>query len=248
MRRVTRPMLPERVQTYLDRRQWSANERRALGMPDIERDWKTARQTKALHAVLGALQLMMGDRQRCMYCVDSHGSDIEHFRPKARFPKRTYLWPNMLLCCSECGRFKGSQFPMMNGQPLLIDPTAEDPWQHLDFDPDTGNLTARFDLHSNDWSAKGAHTVQVLQLDRREAMAAGYVNTYQQLAGIVRTSVASLGGGAMTAPALLAALRDADDHGLLAWCFNGGGQEFKPFLELRHQYPQAWEYCKTAVA
>jgi len=130
---------------------------------------------------------------------------------------------------------------------MLIDPTAEDPWQHLDFDPDTGNLTARFDVHSNDWSARGAKTVEVLRLDRREAMAAGYVGTYRRLADTIQTSLGSLADGAMNAPLLLAALREADDHGLLPWCFNGAGQNFVPFSDLRHQYPQVWADCVAAV-
>ena len=73
--------------------------------------------------VLTSLQTMMGERQRCMYCLDSHGSAIEHFRPKAAYPARMYHWPNLLLCCTECGRLKGNQFPLAGRQALLIDPS-----------------------------------------------------------------------------------------------------------------------------
>jgi uncharacterized protein (TIGR02646 family) len=246
MRRVTRLVLPREAQSYLDQRQRAARDQLGLGAPDIDRVWKAARQTRPIRIVLGSLQQMMGVRERCMYCVDSHGSDIEHFRPKARYPGRAFQWSNMLLCCTECGRFKGSHFPMTNRRPMLIDPTAEDPWQHLDFDPDTGNLTARFDPVSDDWSAKGAKTVEVLQLDRREAMAAGYAGTYRRLAAIVRTSLPSLADGSMTAATLLNDMRDADDHGLLPWCFNGAGRTFVPFSELR-EYPQIWADCLAAV-
>ena len=247
MRRVTRPVLPGKAQSYLNRRQSTANQRRALGTLDIERDWKDARQTKAVGNVLKTLQQMMGARERCMYCVDSHGSDIEHFRPKARYQGHAFQWSNMLLCCTECGRFKGSQFPMANRRPMLIDPTAEDPWQHLDFDPDTGNLTARFDLHANDWSAKGLTTVAVLRLDRREAMAAGYVSTFRRLTGVLQASMVSVAEGATTVPVLLAALQEADDHGLLPWIFSGAGQAFAPFSELRQHCPQVWADCLAAV-
>lgn len=247
MRRVTRVALPKAVQTYLNNRQAAVNHHSGLGTLVIERDWRTARQTQAMATVLRLLQQMMGVRERCMYCVDSHGSDIEHFRPKARHPAHAFQWSNMLLCCTECGRFKGSQFPTANGRPMLIDPTAEDPWQHLDFDPDTGNLTARFDLDANDWSAKGAMTVAVLRLDRREAMAAGYASTFRRLAGIVQTSLATLADGSMTPTSLLVAMRDADDHGLLPWCFNGAGQTLMPFSGLRVQYPQVWADCLAVV-
>jgi uncharacterized protein (TIGR02646 family) len=235
------------VQVYLKKRQLAVKQRRARSTLDIEREWKAARQSKPMRTILKTLQQMMGVRERCMYCIDSHGSDIEHFRPKARYAARAFLWSNMLLCCAECGRLKGSQFPVVDRRPMLIDPTTEDPWQHLDFDPDTGNLTARFDLRANDWSAKGATTVAVLQLDRREAMAAGYLGTYRRLAGVLHDSLALLGVGATTVPAMLAALDAVDDHGLLPWVFTGTGQTFAPFSELRQRYPRIWAECVAAM-
>ena len=38
-------------------------------------------------------------------------------------------------------------------------------------------MVARFDVQVNDWSPKGLKTVEVLQLDRREALASGYRKT-----------------------------------------------------------------------
>ena len=190
------------------------------------------------------LQAMMGPRQRCMYCLDSHGADIEHFRPKAIYPKRMYQWPNLLLCCTECGRFKGNQFPMSGKQALLIDPTREDPWKHLDFDPVTGNISARFDLQLNDWSAKGTATVDVLQLDRREALSAGYLKTLSHLSDLVERALV---GGAIAAPALITELKNADDHGLLAWCLSDRGQTIRPFNDLQDQHPAVWRQCRKAI-
>ena len=247
MRQVIRLALTRRAQAYLDERQSAVDQRSALGTLDIEREWKTARQTRTIGTVLKSLQQMMGVRERCMYCVDSHGSDIEHFRPKSRYREFSFQWPNMLLCCTECGRFKGDQFPMANGQPMLIDPTVEDPWQHLDFDPDTGNLTARFDLQAGDWSARGVKTVEVLRLDRREAMAAGYARTFRYLGSIVQRFLAPGVEGAMTATGLLAELREADEHGLLSWCLRGAGQSIQPFDTLRTQCPQIWADCLAAT-
>lgn len=246
MRRVMRPALPGRVQAYLDKRQSAADQRHRSGTSDIGREWKAARQTQAIGVVLRSLQQMMGQRERCMYCVDSHGSDIDHFRPKARYPRRAFRWSNMLLCCTECGRFKGDQFPLSNGRAKLIDPTAEDPWEHLDFDPDTGNLTARFDTSADRWSPRGEETVRVLRLDRREAMAAGYAATFRRLGGVVQDALASLANGTVKAPVLLAELREADEHGLLPWCFNGSGRNLMPFNTLREQFPQVWADCLAA--
>jgi uncharacterized protein (TIGR02646 family) len=244
MRRIQRAALPKTVQSYLSKRQSAANDRLKNGNLNIEGDWKAARQTKSVKAVVNTLQAMMGPRQRCMYCLDSHGSDIEHFRPKAAYPKHMYQWPNMLLCCTECGRFKGNRFPLSGKQALLIDPTREDPWKHLDFDPVTGNICARFDLPLNDWSAKGIATVEVLQLDQREALSAGYLKTLRHLSDIVKRVLIS---GNTDSVQLISELQNADEHGLLAWCFSDRGQTLSPFNDLHQQCPAVWRESHLAI-
>jgi len=193
--------------------------------------------------VVKTLRAMAGARERCMYCIDSHGSDVEHFWPKGQYPERTFIWSNMLLCCTECGRFKGSRFPLADGQPLLVDPSAEDPWAHLDFDPDTGNLTARYDPAGQP-SAKGETTVDLLQLDRREAMAIGNLRTYRRLSAYVREV---LGRGEVDTGQLVYELQQLDDHGLMGWCFGGAGARLAPFDELRRCFPDAWAACAAAA-
>lgn len=239
MRRVHRQPLPARAQTYLNRKCQAT-----VGAANVEAAWNAARQTRTFGAIVDGLRAMAGARERCMYCVDSHGSDIEHFRPKGPYPAHTFVWPNLLLCCTECGRFKGSCFPLSAaGQPLLVDPSVEDPWDSLDFDPDTGNLTARYDAASQAPSAKGESTVEVLHLDRREAMAEGYRRTFRRLADRVHQSLA---GGAIDSARLANDLLQADDHGLMGWCFSVIGAQFQPFSQLHLQDPQAWAVCAAA--
>lgn len=240
MRRVYRPVLPRRVQTYLDSRR-----RATAGASSVERAWKAARQTKTMTEVVRNLHAMAGERERCMYCMDSHGSDIEHFWPKGFYPERTFLWPNMLLCCTECGRFKGNRFPLLDaGFPALVDPSAEDPWEFLEFDPDTGNLTARYDVAGRIFSPKGVATVETLQLDRREGMAAGYRKTYRRIVDYVRNALAQ----GIAEPRMLAdELMQLDDHGLLGWCFGPVGIRIEPFKELKRRAPEAWHVCASAA-
>jgi uncharacterized protein (TIGR02646 family) len=183
---------------------------------------------------------MMGERERCMYCLDSHGTDIEHFWPKTPYPERMFQWPNLLLCCAECGRFKGDRFPVSDGLPLLVDPTAEEPWLHLDFDPMTGNVVARFDIDQNDWSRKGQATVETLKLDRREALAIGYQKTFRRLVAVIERF---LKDNNASSESLLKLLQEADDHGLLGWCFMGTGQLMPPFADLQAERPEAWQFC-----
>jgi uncharacterized protein (TIGR02646 family) len=246
MRSIVRLSLNEAAQEEMSQRQAEVDCKRQAGTLYVKDEWQRARQTRLLREdVLGTLKRMMGERERCMYCLDSHGTDIEHFWPKTPYPERMFLWPNMLLCCTECGRFKGDQFPLSEGLPLLIDPTGEEPWQYLDFDPTTGNIVARFDLDKNDWSAKGQATVGVFHLDRREAMASGYRRTHFRLAARVETHLHS---DASSADDLISALSEADEHGLLGWCLIGTGQNISPFCDLKQQQPEVWSACLAAIS
>lgn len=250
MRRIERATLPVVAQRYLDGRQSRLDADVAAGHADVERSWKDARKTKSVggdeRSVLSTLRQMSGTRHRCMYCLDSHGCDIEHFRPKAVYPERAFRWSNLLLCCTECGRFKGDRFPVSGADPLLIDPSAEDPWVYLDFDPDTGNIGPRFDVASGDWSVKGRRTVDTLRLDRREALSQGHLVTFRRLAEVVHQELAR-----QPAPLLESLLRDlraADDHGLLPWCFGPAGRAVEPFQSLCSRFPDLWAQCAAHSA
>lgn len=244
MKRIQREALPADAARYLAQRQKSATEKQVNGTLDTTAHWKGARQTQSMGKVLSSLHAMVGERQRCMYCLDSHGSDIEHFRPKAVYPKHMYRWDNLLLCCTHCGRIKGNQFPMAGRRVLLVDPTKENPWDSLDFDPLTGNICARFDLQSNNWSDKGEKTVEVLQLDKREALSRGYLLTLRRLSETIRSALTA---GAIDPAKLAAKLQSEDDHGLLGWCFSDRGKTLSPFSELQTQHPGTWAQCAKAL-
>jgi uncharacterized protein (TIGR02646 family) len=243
MRRVIRRDLPPKILAQLAKKQHLVDQKHAGDLLIVDAEWKKARQTKPLKRVFATLQTMAGNRERCMYCGDSHGTDIEHFWPKAQYPDRMFRWLNMLLCCSECGRIKGRQFPLDNDQPTLIDPSAENPWESLDFDPQTGNIVARYDLETQQQKPKGVATVRVLQLDRREAMAQGYLLTFRR---IKRQIDAMLAQPETDIDTLVQRLSEADDHGLLGWCFIGLGSNISPFVELKHNHPDVWQKCLTA--
>lgn len=240
MRRIHRLPLSVATQRAIDQKQSDADAKQVSGVLNVEAEWKASRQTQPIKNVLGVLQKMAGSRQRCMYCCDSHGTDIEHFWPKQQYPERMFRWPNLLLCCTECNRFKRQQFPLENGSPLLVDPTSEDPWQFLDFDPTTGNIVARFDLEANDWTTKGTKTVEVLHLDCREAFAVANQRTYRRLEALVEEALQQ---PTIATGTFITNLREADDHGLLGWCFSGTGQHIEPFSILCHVHPNVWHAC-----
>ncbi|WP_200239025.1 hypothetical protein [Thiohalocapsa halophila] len=241
MRRIERLPLPSGVRFALGRRQVRANRQRREPGFNATRDWKNARDSAPVRAAEATLTRMAGLTERCMYCEDSHGTDIEHFWPKTPFSECLFIWPNMLLCCAECGRLKGQLVPAdASGAPLLIDPTAEDPWAHLDFDPDTGNVVARFLREENGYSPKGEKTVEVLHLDRREALARVYRRSFLRIAKIVAVAVDD---PQPDSQALLEQLRECDDSGLLSWCLRADGQHLEPFCRLRTDHPEVWRHC-----
>jgi uncharacterized protein (TIGR02646 family) len=242
MKRIKRTVLPKVAQQYLDKRQQAVNLKQEKNILDTTADWKAARQTKSMSKVLAALHAMIGQRQRCMYCLDSHGSDIEHFRPKAIYANCMYKWDNLLLCCTHCGRLKGNMFPLSGSSALLVDPTKENPWDYLDFDHETGNICARFDVQLNTWSVKGEKTVEVLHLDKREALSAGYLQTLGRLSKTIVEAISD-GNSGVDAGKLTQNLKSNDDHGLLGWCFSDRTSTLKPFSELRQQHPSVWVQC-----
>jgi len=201
--------------------------------------WDGNRRSQPILAVYEALKRMAGVTERCMYCVDSAGSDIEHFWPKTPHPEKMYQWANLLIACAPCGRFKGTQFPLSaRDEPLLIDPSAENPWEFLDFDPETGNLNARYLLAAGEFSAKGEATVRVLRLDRREGVSAAYRRTYHRLCQLVSDWC-----NHRLEENYIEKLQDADDHGLLGWFLHGSGGSDPSFSRFRERYEGAWMNC-----
>jgi uncharacterized protein (TIGR02646 family) len=243
MRYLPRLPLPKKAAVYFVRRQTRANQQKAAGTLDVNKAWKEAGPV-SIKAARDTLKTMAGARHRCMYCSDSAGTDIDHFWPKARFHGRMFQWLNMVLCCSGCGALKSSRFPRVNGKPLLLDPTVDDPWRFLEYSPNYGQLvplaTPRFKVHAK----RAEKTVEVMRLDEREALETGYKKSYRR---IMRTLDAALVDPAPVAATLIADLRDDDDHGLLGWIFRGTGANEPRVLQMKQVHPAVWQACEQAL-
>ncbi len=102
-------------------------------------------------------------RSKCAFCESrmAHVSraHIEHYRPKGRaeFELRMFDWDNWLLACGRCNESKWAHFPLDDhGEPLLLDPTVDDPTAHMEFEHAfVGGTTPR-----------GRETVRLLGLAR----------------------------------------------------------------------------------
>ncbi|MGF1342796.1 HNH endonuclease [Streptomyces flavovirens] len=97
---------------------------------------------------------------RCMYCGDSQGTDIDHFKPIAEDPFSAFVWINHLLACSHCNsNEKRDKYPCdSSGECLLLNPSVEDPWDHLVLTLITGKYTGV--------TPKGRATIEVFGLGR----------------------------------------------------------------------------------
>jgi hypothetical protein len=97
-----------------------------------------------------------------MYCGDSRGTDIDHFEPISFAPLRTFDWENHLLACSSCNsNAKRDAYPFDGfGKSLLINPSTEDPFDHLKLALSVGEYTGI--------TRKGCVTIQIFQLNRAD--------------------------------------------------------------------------------
>jgi uncharacterized protein (TIGR02646 family) len=138
--RLQRPdeaaVLPQHTRRYLaDRQQQAASF--APGSPAIAAAWSAFLRTRARKDVERALNGY--SHTKCAYCEQIAAKDIEHFYPKANFPQRMFRWDNFLRGCKNCNNAKLARFPMdAQGQPLLVDPTADEPFHFLRWDFQTG--------------------------------------------------------------------------------------------------------------
>lgn len=236
MRALVRFPLAARLAQYLDKKQCEVTSKETA-----EAKWKSARASQTMRGVERVLAGMSGPRERCMFCQDSRGTDIEHFWPKAVYPDRTFHWPNLLLACTGCNRAKSDRFPRgEHGEPLLIDPTAEDPWDHLVFDRRTSSITARW-FATGEESPRGVATLETLGPLRNEAVERGRRKAVRQLEGLTEAALASGNLDELT-EALL-----EDDYGLAEWFVLREGSEEPPFSTVRTSRPDLWTLLETTV-
>ncbi|WHT16589.1 HNH endonuclease [Crossiella sp. CA-258035] len=156
MIRITRPPLAAPLAARLDRLTSEIVHAHPEHYQKARQLWRGAAiKTQLRQVLLG----MAPGLECCMYCGDSRGSDIDHHEPVKRTPLRTFDWTNHLLACSGCNsHHKGGQFPVdANGKPLLIDPTVDDPFEHLTLSLATGMYVPRTD--------KGRYTLDVCGLN-----------------------------------------------------------------------------------
>ncbi|MDH6134983.1 uncharacterized protein (TIGR02646 family) [Kitasatospora sp. MAA4] len=155
---------------------------RGGGARELWRDSRTVRRDLSAHLVAMAAGL-----SRCMYCGDSEGTSIDHFQPIALAPMRAFDWLNHLWACAFCNsNQKRDRYPTdRHGLALLIDPTTDEPADHLNLVLSTGAYRPR--------TPKGHETILIFGLDRpvlERGRAQAYVRCRSMLRDLARTTAA----------------------------------------------------------
>jgi uncharacterized protein (TIGR02646 family) len=101
--------------------------------------------------------LKLETQDRCAYC-DAHvihvaQPHVEHFRPRAKYPRLAVDWQNLTIACPRCNREKSDKF---NEELPFIYPFDDKPQDHFIF---YGNLIFA------PVSDRGAHTITELGLN-----------------------------------------------------------------------------------
>ena len=101
----------------------------------------------------------------CAYCEELGKGEVDHFRPKSKFPDLVYHWSNWLFTCHDCNNAKGEKWPIGG----YIDPCAKSvsdhPEYYFTFDTLTGEILPMKGLSSTR-RQKAQEMIEDLQLNR----------------------------------------------------------------------------------
>lgn len=103
--------------------------------------------------------VLMETKDKCAYCESKilhvHHAEIEHIKPKSKFPEKCFDWENLTVACSICNNKKSDYY---DENIPLINPYTDNPGDHIDCE---GPL-----IFSLDTSTSGKKTVLTLDLNR----------------------------------------------------------------------------------
>ncbi|WP_206409269.1 hypothetical protein [Lysobacter enzymogenes] len=201
------------------------------------------------NGIVSALKTMAGARNRCMYCGDSEGCDIEHFRPKsvAMWRGVVFQWTNFLWICAPCNRLKNSDFSLdAGGCPLMLDPSIDRVWDFFDYVDESGQLAPRFDL-CPDREARASYT---LREDVSRLLYDIICESRQRSARIIRRAVLAFlasARGQEDQDEFVRHVLDSDYPELCEWFFESVGGNDVPYSELREDCPDLIVALKGAL-
>jgi uncharacterized protein (TIGR02646 family) len=185
---------PEALEDLVEyQRELDAKSDYAARVTAATKSWENKTGSASMRRIRAALVSMCSGQRRCMFCEDSRGNEIEHFQPKSLYPEYVFAWANFLYSCGECngpGR-KGSKFkvvrpdktivdvtrkrnadviPPEKGEPLLINPRFENPFDLLHLDLDSGVFSELNRDEKTIQHQRAKYTIETLGLNDREEL------------------------------------------------------------------------------
>ncbi len=174
MIRVARPPLTtavpdSTVQTALAARQQLAGSGTVLGSVITSR-WNSFVRGAGRDAGVGPVvceAVRTFCKEKCAYCESPKAATVDHVWPKSDYQSKMFDWDNLLAACRDCNSEKRSGFPLdATGNPVLIDPSSDEPLQHFRWDHVTGECQCA----PNDPRAKETHTAFALNRLKTERL------------------------------------------------------------------------------
>jgi uncharacterized protein (TIGR02646 family) len=177
MKKVVRRLLGETTREHFKERQAQVDaeadlETRAKKAGAL---WDAKKAPKAGKAAFTEVEQILCEMcnapRRCMYCENSEAWDVEHVKPKSKYPEDAFNWDNFLLACSTCNtRFKGSKYHVG-----FLDPSAPgfNLWERWTFNARNGQYEV---LREGDEGAQA--TLNILGFDTRRSQLARSRCTY----------------------------------------------------------------------
>ena len=105
-------------------------------------------------------------RGLCGYCEEICKGEIDHFRPKSRFPKSVYEWTNWIFACRDCNQAKDNKWPTLG----LVNPCTSShqhvPEWYFTFDTLTGEILPAIGLTGH-CRTRALATITELKLNGR---------------------------------------------------------------------------------
>jgi uncharacterized protein (TIGR02646 family) len=83
----------------------------------------------------------------CAFCEAETKGEVDHFRPKARFPELVYSWSNWILACHDCNNPKNVFWPRFGFVNPCAEKQNERPEIHFQFDLVTGEMLPNASLN-----------------------------------------------------------------------------------------------------
>lgn len=125
MRKLTKGPRPSVLSTSGDRLRDEYLEATREGQSSTPKPWQHPEIRRGLEDETNS---------RCVYCDSEIRSvafpNIEHYRPRARFPELVVEWDNLTLACPRCNNAKRAKW---NDELPFVNPFFEEPEDHIVF-------------------------------------------------------------------------------------------------------------------